>query len=195
MKKSDKSRFAILGMLLREPLSGYEIRKIMLNYTIHFWQESDASIYPMLKKLETEGKVKSRSQYVGERESRIFEITPAGKKEFANWIEIPAEEEKHRNELLLMLFFGANSNKEKILKQLFIRLQKEKEKKKNFENIKTSFLSKISDKDRNKLFWMMTLENGIISTNADIKWLQECINILQKNKLASNKTKKEKKRK
>ncbi len=83
MKQTNKTKFAILGILLDSPCSGYDIKQSMLRSTAHFWQESDASIYPMLKTLEQEGLVTSRSESVGKRERKIFELTDSGKKEFS----------------------------------------------------------------------------------------------------------------
>ncbi len=181
MKKIDKSRYAILGMLLSDqPLSGYQIIKEMQGSTDYFWQESDASIYPMLKTLENEGKVKSRTEYSGKRESRIFEITPRGKKEFLSWMEMPAEIDKRRNEFLLKLFFGGNVSKEKILQKLFSRLEKVQKLKRKFKSIECDTFSKISDEHPHKAFWYMTLRHGLIAVLAEIKWLNECIAILKK---------------
>jgi PadR family transcriptional regulator, regulatory protein AphA len=180
MKKSDKSRYPILGMLLSGPLSGYNIIKEMHGSTDYFWQESDASIYPMLKTLEKEGKVKSRAEYSGKRESRIFEITPQGKKEFLAWMEMPTEIDKRRNEFLLKLFFGGNVSKEKILQKLFSRLEKVQALKRKFKSIERDTFSKISDDNPHKMFWYMTLRHGLIAVLAEIKWLNECINIVKK---------------
>jgi PadR family transcriptional regulator, regulatory protein AphA len=179
MKKNDKSRYAILGMLLNEPMSGYDIIKEMQESTANFWQESDASIYPMLKTLEEEGKVKSKSEYVGKRESRVFEITSKGKKEFMSWMEMPTEIDKRRNEFLLKLFFGANVSKEKILQKLFSRLEKVQELKRKFKSIERDTFSKISDDNPHKVFWYMTLRSGLIDVQAEIKWLNECIKTLK----------------
>lgn len=180
MKKTNKTKFAILGMLFDQPRSGYQIRQFMLESTNHFWQESDASIYPMLKKLEAEQLVTSKCEFVGKRERKIFEITEAGKKEFSGWLALPAEEETHRSELLLKLFFGAHTTKEECLEQLSLHLKRVLETKKVFEHIETDSLSQIPDEHPHKLFWIMALRNGIIQVNAELQWLTECFKILEK---------------
>jgi PadR family transcriptional regulator, regulatory protein AphA len=182
MKKINKTRYAILGMIIEKPSSGYEIRQSMLGSTQHFWQETDASIYPMLRILEAEGLVKAKSEFVGKRERRIFEITQAGKDEFSSWLALPAESENHRNELLLKLFFGANTTKEENLKQFYLKLERCKEIKRTFKNIQENVITPISDENPNKLYWMLTLRNGIIRVAAEIQWIEECINILEKDK-------------
>ncbi|MBA3604138.1 MAG: PadR family transcriptional regulator, partial [Parachlamydiaceae bacterium] len=48
MAKSNKSRFAIMGMLALAPKSsGYDIKKLMEGSTQYFWKESYGSIYPV----------------------------------------------------------------------------------------------------------------------------------------------------
>lgn len=51
MKVVNKTKYAILGMLLNGPSSGYEIKSLMSRSTVYFWRESDSTIYPMLKML------------------------------------------------------------------------------------------------------------------------------------------------
>jgi len=179
-KKINKSRYAILGMLFEKPLSGYQIKQKMQNYTTHFWQESDASIYPMLKKLEEEGKVASRSEYVGKRERKIFSTTRSGKNEFTKWFQMPAEPQKPRSELLLRLYFSANAkNKEHVITQLKEALEKNLVQKERYKRIKKDVLAGIPDEHPHKMFWLMALKSGIIHNNANRKWLQECIQILE----------------
>ncbi len=50
-----KTRFVILGLLNEEPLSGYDIKKIIDIRMSFFWQESYGQIYPELGKLREEG--------------------------------------------------------------------------------------------------------------------------------------------
>jgi DNA-binding PadR family transcriptional regulator len=179
MKKINKSRYAILGMLFDKSRSGYEIKSRMLESTAHFWQESDASIYPMLKILEKEGKVQSRDELVGKRARKIFEITQAGKNEFVAWMGLPAESESHRDELLLKLFFGANTSKEEIIKQLQSKLQQYKKKKAEFTIIEIDAFSQVPDTNIHKLFWQMTLKNGIMHCDSQIAWIKDCLQVLE----------------
>ena len=180
MKKTNKTRYAILGMLFSKPRSGYQIRQFMLDSTAHFWQETDASIYPMLKKLEVEGMVTSRSEFVGKRERQIFEITQAGKNDFLAWMALPAEKENHRNELLLKLFFGATATREEMIKHLKTHMAKCQETKETFKRIQTDVLWQVSDNHPHKTFWMIALKNGMVHVAAELGWVQECIKLLEK---------------
>ena len=75
MAKEKKTRFVILGFLLNDSLTGYEIGELIKQSTNNFWQESDASIYPTLKLLAKEGLVISETLQVG-GEKRRFSQSP-----------------------------------------------------------------------------------------------------------------------
>lgn len=106
MKSSNKTRYAILGILLDGPSTGYEIKSLMGRSTVYFWRESDSTIYPMLKVLAKEGKALSEVIYVGKKKKEVFSITDSGRIEFKAWFESPTSEETPRNEFLLKLFFA-----------------------------------------------------------------------------------------
>jgi len=180
VKKVNKTRFAVLGMLLNKPQTGYEILQMMQQSTANFWQESDASIYPMLKKLEKEGKVTSRSASTGRRERTIFTITPTGKKEFLVWMALPPEEQNYRSELLLKLFFGGYISPKKMIQQLELRLQKVEKEREHYQDVETTILGPLREKDSYKLFGMLTLKYGVWHADAEIAWLNECIRMLEK---------------
>lgn len=105
MKIVNKTRYAILGVLLSGPASGYEIKSLMGRSTAYFWRESDSTIYPMLKVLAKEGKVLPQTVFIGKKRKEVFSITEAGREEFKAWFESPTGSETPRNEFLLKLFF------------------------------------------------------------------------------------------
>jgi DNA-binding PadR family transcriptional regulator len=49
MAKPNKTRYALLGFLLMQDATGYDIKKLMERSTNNFWRETDSSIYPILK--------------------------------------------------------------------------------------------------------------------------------------------------
>lgn len=180
MKKINKSRYAILGILFNKNLSGYGIIKHMQESTKNFWQETDASIYPMLNKLELEGKVIAECEFRGKRAKKVYGITPEGKKEFTDWMATAVVPGTHRSELLLKIFFGATVEKKVIIEHLQVRQKKVIEMRKKFSYIQMIVFPEIPDSDQNKLFWYMTLLNGMYRTEAELKWIQECLELLNK---------------
>lgn len=102
-----RSRNAILGVLAYGPSTGYEIRKLLLETTSHFWRESYGQIYPSLEELHEENLIDVVEHQTTGRESRRFAICEAGTAELRQWIRSPEVVFKPgRNELLLKLFFA-----------------------------------------------------------------------------------------
>lgn len=107
MARQNKTRYAVLGMLGYQPMSGYDIKKMSDQSISHFWNENYGAIYPTLRKLEEEGLI-SRMDSAGDggRERKVYALTDAGRREFETWIGRPPERPILRFELLLKLFFG-----------------------------------------------------------------------------------------
>lgn len=107
MSKENKSRYAILGMLSTEPMSGYAIKKAIENSVANFWNESYGQIYPILKQLADTGLTTSHTEkQEGKPERYVYTLTDKGREELLHWLTEPVEHAIERNELLLKLFFG-----------------------------------------------------------------------------------------
>lgn len=98
--------YVILGMLNREPLSGYEIKAKVDNSTRFFWAASYGQIYPELKRLSGAGLVKGADSPTGGRKRTVYEITAAGREELVAWLRQSPETFEMRDEGLLKLFFA-----------------------------------------------------------------------------------------
>jgi PadR family transcriptional regulator, regulatory protein AphA len=107
-KRSSSGMEVLLGLLTIEPMSGYDLGVLIRQSIGHFWNESYGQIYPNLKKLAAGGFVASKlERQKGKPDKRIYSITPEGRKQLAQWLEVPPQPEIPRNEMLLKLFFGA----------------------------------------------------------------------------------------
>jgi DNA-binding PadR family transcriptional regulator len=93
---SDFSRFYILTILYEGPVHGYSI---ISQFKRRVKKEiSPSLVYPFLQQLEEKGLVTHTEQPVGEKERKIFELTPAGRelctglfKRFAELVTIAIE--------------------------------------------------------------------------------------------------------
>ncbi|WP_434383137.1 PadR family transcriptional regulator [Melittangium boletus] len=109
MARESTCRFAILGMLCREPMSGYDLRSAIERSVGHFWQESYGNLYPTLERMaeehlvELDPEASSRSGRV----RKVYRVTAAGRSALVEWLRRPVLPHVERNELLLKLFFGA----------------------------------------------------------------------------------------
>jgi DNA-binding PadR family transcriptional regulator len=98
--------YVILGMVSREPRSGYEIKALVDNTTRFFWAASYGQIYPELKKLSDTGLVEGVDAPRGERKRTVYAITAEGTAALKDWLRQPPETAEMREEGLLKLFFS-----------------------------------------------------------------------------------------
>lgn len=109
MARCNKTEYAILGYLTKDDMSGYDIKQILLKVSRFYWSESNAQLYPILKKLENEGKVTSRlDKKSGARNRRIYSITKKGLDTLREWLIKPVEIYPSRKELFLKLNLSKN---------------------------------------------------------------------------------------
>jgi PadR family transcriptional regulator, regulatory protein AphA len=98
--------YVILGMVSREPRSGYEIKAAVDGSTRFFWAASYGQIYPELKRLAEVGLVKGIDASQGDRKRTRYAITADGTAELKDWLRRPPETAEMREEGLLKLFFA-----------------------------------------------------------------------------------------
>ncbi len=163
----NKTRYAILGVLLDGPATGYEIKALMGRSTVYFWRESDSTIYPMLKVLAREGKVLSEIVYVGKKKKEVFSITEMGQIEFQGWFDSPTREETPRNEFLLKLFFA--TDRIEMVRLFQERLEKVEKIHTEYKKIEER-LESITDSPR-RTVRLKALRYGLAHLESEIKWL------------------------
>ena len=98
--------YVILGMVRKEPRSGYEIKALVDNTTRFFWAASYGQIYPELKRLAEAGLVVGSDSPTGGRRRSVYEITADGDEELRAWLRQPPQTFEMRDEGLLKLFFA-----------------------------------------------------------------------------------------
>jgi len=85
-------RYYILHKIAQKPIHGYEIIQDIDSKTEGAWRPGAGSLYPILKKLVSEGLIKAEPEPSGEATRRVYNITPKGveslahaKENFANF--------------------------------------------------------------------------------------------------------------
>jgi len=98
--------YVILGMVSREPRSGYEIKALVDETTRFFWAASYGQIYPELKRLSEAGLVEGVEAPRGDRKRTLYAITAEGERELKDWLRRAPQTFEMREEGLLKLFFS-----------------------------------------------------------------------------------------
>jgi PadR family transcriptional regulator AphA len=167
----NRSRYAILGALTVEPMSGYDIRQFFAETLKYFWVENYGQIYPMLKTLHAERLIK-RLAKDGSSGRTSYKITPRGRRALRAWLAEPAAPQPRRNELLLKLFFARQASPGATAAQLAQFRQRHE----NLASAYTRIAHQIeieSAADPNLPNWLTTLSYGIRVSRALLEWCDE----------------------
>ena len=170
--RESKSRYAILGALTIEPMSGYQIKELIGRTIGHFWSEGYGQIYPTLKRLSAAGLLSSRVEAGNGRPDRhIYTLTDGGWHELRDWLARPVDSyQPPRSELLLKLFFGrhgsADTNLEHVRRhrELLLALIAQ------YEAIEAKLNA---EDDRDQPYWLITLRHGLHVARASLAWCDE----------------------
>jgi len=97
--------YALLGLLAREPLSGYELARKMQAPISFFWHAKHSQIYPELAKLEAQGLVSHKLVEQQEHpDKKVYSITSVGLDALRQWVIAPMEVPQVRDELILRAY-------------------------------------------------------------------------------------------
>ena len=94
--------YAILGLLARQPLTGYELTRRMDSPVGYVWSARHSQVYPVLQQLEQDGLVRHRVvEGRGPRDTKRYSITAAGRRALRSWVVSPLTPPEARSELML----------------------------------------------------------------------------------------------
>lgn len=119
MSELNKSCYVLLGLLSKQSRSGYALKEHLKRMSDFFWSESNAQIYPNLKKLETLGLVSSQiDPKSGARQKREYALTSKGKEALLEWLSQDCEVTVLRENILLHLSLGQHLNHEDLYQKI-----------------------------------------------------------------------------
>ncbi len=181
-------KYILLGFLNYEPMTGYDLKRLVDGSTAHFWHAYHSQIYTTLRKMEQDGLVTSVIDDSDERsERRIYNITEQGKSQLKQWLgksltELPPS----KDGLLVRLFFSGSRDNQDVLNELRFQRQLHRQQLELYQQIKPEQSPVKSDRqeshhvesldfDREAKFWQMTLDLGLAYEQMYLKWLDETI--------------------
>lgn len=109
-------KYAILGLISREPMSGYDIMKSFEEDISKFWEAKHSQIYPELSRLQDEGLVDYTVTIQGAKlEKKIYTITDAGMEDLKCWLqELSPIEPVPKDCFRLKLFFSESLTEDQL---------------------------------------------------------------------------------
>lgn len=162
--------YAVLGLLEKEPRSGYDLSAFADRSVAYFWPISRTLVYRELARLERLGLVRGTA-VAQERlpNKRLFSISDQGRVVLDQWLAEPIfEETRFRSGFLLKFFFGMRVPSHRLIQLLDdyrSSLEQELE-------MLTGIAQRLAD-DRSKRFGRLAAVYGIRSAEARLEWLGE----------------------
>jgi DNA-binding PadR family transcriptional regulator len=179
VSKENKSRYALLGMLSLQPMSGYDLKKFIEGSTANFWQENYAQIYPMLRQLTEEGLTTSHIEKQEKRpERRIYALTEKGWDALRCWLIEPVEPQIERNELLLKLFFARHASPNVSIEHVRRFRSLQTQLLQRYEEIEASIKQSFPE-HKDLPYWLITLNYGRHVAQAFLAWSDETLATLE----------------
>lgn len=167
----------ILGLLSKKALTTYDIKLAMDKSISKFYSSSFGSINPAIKKLEKNKMITCSEVVENSRLKKIYQITQKGKENYNNWIKEPIKQGRLKDEVLIRIFFLADSNKEeqeKLIRDYLEELNTSKialeHNMKEIETIKFTAQQKINIK-----YQISTLQFGIDYLKFKERWFQNLL--------------------
>lgn len=117
--KISATEAAVLGLLTRGELSGYDLQREAESVGGFFWAPTKSRIYAVLPTLVDRGYATSREVLqTGRPNKQLYTITESGRDVVQGWLEEPPVFEPERAPLLLKLYFGDLLPPEKLLEHV-----------------------------------------------------------------------------
>lgn len=165
-------RYAILGLLAREELSGYEITKRFDESVGYFWFAHAQQIYPELARLEREGLVASRLvRQSGRPDKRLYRLTPQGLAALRRWVTTPSPPTLVKDEFLVKVYNYGYAEPAAALAALREHRQRHEERLASYRAIEALFQAEDPIALPDDVFGAyLTLTAGIAMESAFVEW-------------------------
>ena len=172
------TRFAILGLLRLEPMSGYDVRRACQEALSPFWHESYGQCYPAIAALVRERLVRPVPNPSGARARRkVYAITPSGRRALAAWLKRAPRERPFRSELLLHLFFGDRASAADLRAHVALARADETARLDSYRALAERVRAEAKG-NPSQPYWQAALRYGRLRSEAVVRWCDETLRTL-----------------
>ncbi len=165
--------FAILGLLSWQPMSGYDLKKLISESSVMYWSGNNNQIYRALVQLHEANLVEYQVQ---QQESlpakKIYSITEKGQTELRKWVLSVPEAPEIRNTFLVQLAWGDQLDEDE-LDALLERYEAELVLQLRMQEEKSQRGTAVPARTRREiLLWEKISENLRLSYENELAWVQ-----------------------
>ena len=167
--------YAILGLLAREDLSGYDLTQRMKGRVGYFWSARHSQIYPELARLEDGGFVTHSVVEQRDRpDKKVYQITDSGLEALKDWVTEPPPEKPTRDELPLKAYSVWLADGEEVARVFRAEGLKHEEQLARYEEIRTwmedEWREDLPSPSSPHFASYATLQRGIIHERGYAEW-------------------------
>lgn len=175
-------KHGILGLLSYGSMTGYELMKVFNDSLSFFWSAQTSQIYRELDTIEKKGWVESEAVIQHDKPNKkVFTITELGKEALIAWLDDHSvkKQMKFRDDLTMRVFFSSKADRGLLIDEL-----------KQYKGMNESFMAgltaakhkyidqKMDDIEDDTLYWQMAILRGVRSAEGNIKWVEDCLSLL-----------------
>lgn len=169
-------KYAILGLLSKKSMTGYELTKEFNTSVCEFWNARHSQIYPELHQLTEENLVKYEVEITGTcLEKKLYSLTEEGHEALMKWLKKPLRmAHTPKDEFRLQLFFSHNLSPEERVHMLEFQLIQHQARLQFLQNYQEKYDS-IPPANTDQFSEYMVLLYGIMREETSCEWLKKCI--------------------
>lgn len=173
-------RYAILGLLAREPLTGYDLTKKFDSTIGFFWSAKHSQIYPELAALTTEGLVTFELvAQTSKPNKKVYTLTSEGHEALASWVAADGSERRAVKDPLLMRIWALGAVDPALALPHMRTLLAEQEARGAYYR---EAAEQVSEAPSEWLGAMLALRCGQMQNQAYVEWLRWAIDQLEQAK-------------
>ncbi|HIY92223.1 PadR family transcriptional regulator [Companilactobacillus sp. HBUAS56275] len=108
MARSNTLQYMILGLLTRQPMTGYDIKQIFDTEKAEFWTAPFSQIYPELNRLLKKELISLVEPTEDNSRRKVYQLTKLGTDTFVAWLKLPLAPEVtqlNNDDFILRLHF------------------------------------------------------------------------------------------
>ncbi len=168
--------YILLGLIDKEPKTGYDLKKEFETEIGEFWSVKHSQIYMELKRLQANEEIKANTGFFGNKiEKTYYEITSKGKKRLSSWIESYSEMiNVSKDEFVLKLYFIKDKNDPRLSELLNEQYRLRREKLEHLLERKEVVFPDKKSKTENYGHYLI-LDHAIRRETEYVNWLKEII--------------------
>lgn len=173
-------KYLVLGMINRQPMTGYDITKELEKEWVDFWYADHSQIYPELRRLLKEELVSFEITIQGEKlEKKLYSITEKGRKDLINWILREEEDLIPKDMFKLKVYFSEALSIEEVKNNFNSQLKKHKMKLNSIKN-EMEKIGKVDYELTSDFCNYVVMQGAVFREEAYIAWLLWCLAYIDK---------------